>query len=651
MASTGADKSSSGSSGTIIPELTLALLSSMNNGEDPRQVEQVVVPNKMIMRISEEISGKCKLIKKLDLSKNLLTDVGNVFQNYLPNLTWVSLANNQIDRIAFPETEHNGNDEEEEEESAPKWHIKVFNASGNQLSDLSFLRHLGDDVKAVILTGNEIRDVSGLADTSRIFRSGLDTLVLSHNKIERLGESFATLEGLRKLNVGNNLLREVPPEVFRMRSLRELRLNGNKIVNVPQAAFWQCLPHLTILDLGNNLIFNLGDIANLAPLASSLVQANFLGNPIAPAGTADCTGGAVVAVAAAAAAAVPGKKSGGGGGVDIEKYRAFVLSVLPNLTNLDNTSLGKGAGQKHKTPRGKKDSKMPRGQQEEEGEGGEESGHSRQKRDRRQERPEKLDRREKAPKREMGPQQREKFAKRNDLKSSSDKTFGGGGGGRGNYQKQQQQQQRQRRGGKFHDDEAPEEVHSGFRDDEHAKSRRIPAVAMNPAPVVVKKREEVSRADARDPKRKAVRMVFDEDGETTKRAAPAKVKPIDEPPPQKMQKRGKDEDSKKSAPLKHPQQKQQKGPENMKALKKKEAADKTKAKAPQKKAEPAAPVQPAPAAPTPVQAKKVEAKKNVEGTGIVDIKKIKTSKTKTVKSSKTVMKALLADPDDEVSSW
>lgn len=633
----------------IMPELTLAILSSMNDGKDPRQLEQIVMPNKMIARISDEITGKCKLIKKIDLSKNLLTDVAPIFQNHLPNLTWVSFANNQLSKITFP------HEDDSDADSAYKWRIKVFNASGNQLRDIGFLQYLGDDVKAIILTNNEIRDMSGLSETTRAFRSGLDTLVLSHNKIERVSESLATLESLSKLNLGNNLLREIPAGVFRMNRLRELRLNGNKIMNIPGSDLWQRLPNLSILDLGNNQIFNVDGVKNLAPLARSLVQANFLGNPIAP------------------VSGVEGKSSDKINEDDMQKYskyKALILSILPNLTNLDNSSLRKAKsdfdsvdndGDNNRKPRKFRDSPSSSDQPKSKREfkkRDDESKHEFKKKD--GESKHEFKKRDGENKREFkkfdGKDKRKSFRKDN-VDKDGDVEMSEKGARNERFKRKNNFAEKRKRPVKSEsvDEDVPEEVHGGFSMDEKMKLRNAPKK------VVVKKKETVSESMGG---KKAVRMVFDDDGEGAKKVRPAAPKSFDQPPPQKRARPAAESNgdgdivnnddfikirkNEKPAKKQFNKERPKKGvtekakrevSEKKKEVKKVEKEEETK-----KKDE---------------GIKKNEIKKKEEkeeddddgDSGLVEVKKTRPANAKTAKASKAVMQALLANPDEEISSW
>lgn len=663
----------------VMPELTLAILSSMNDGKDPRQLEQIVMPNKMIARISDEITGKCKLIKKIDLSKNLLTDVAPIFQNHLPNLTWVSFANNQLSRITFP------HEDDSDADSAYKWRIKVFNASGNQLRDIGFLQYLGDDVKAIILTNNEIRDMSGLSETTRAFRSGLDTLVLSHNKIERVSESLATLESLSKLNLGNNLLREIPAGVFRMTRLRELRLNGNKIMNIPGSDLWQRLPNLSILDLGNNQIFNVDSVKNLAPLARSLVQANFLGNPIAP------------------VSGVEGKSSDKTNEDDMQKYskyKALILSILPNLTNLDNSSLRKAKSDfdpvdndddNNRKPRKFRDSPSSSDQPKAKREfkkGDNENKREFKKRDNESKREfkkgnneskrefKKFDNESKHEFKKRDGESKHEFKKRDDGSKHEFKKFDGKGkrkpfrkdsvdkDGDVDMSEKGARNERFKRKDDFAgkrkrpvksesaDEDTPEEVHGGFSMDEKMKLRNAPGK------VVVKKRETVSESMGG---KKAVRMVFDDDGEGAKKVRPAAPKSFDQPPPQKKARPAakpngdgdivNNDDFIKIRKNEKPVKKQFNKERPQKGV-----AEKAKREVSEKKKEVVKKVEKE----EELKKKKNEIKKKEEkeeeddddgDSGLVEVKKTRPVNAKTAKASKAVMQALLANPDEEISSW
>ena len=68
---------------------------------------------------------------------------------------------------------------------------------------------------------------------------------------------------------GHNKLREFPP-VFHLPSLKELNLNGNKISSIPDAI--SQLTHLTLLDIGNNLIENVESLTILSSLPVDCVS-------------------------------------------------------------------------------------------------------------------------------------------------------------------------------------------------------------------------------------------------------------------------------------------------------------------------------------------------------------------------------------------
>ncbi|XP_016925224.2 leucine-rich repeat-containing protein 20 isoform X1 [Drosophila suzukii] len=98
------------------------------------------------------------------------------------------------------------------------------------------------------LSGNVLKSVS--PKFSQKF-STITDLNLSHNKLSRLPEEFASLTALTKLNISNNSFIVLPQVVFKLQSLASLDAQHNAILEIDtdEAIASDCL---ALVDLRNN---------------------------------------------------------------------------------------------------------------------------------------------------------------------------------------------------------------------------------------------------------------------------------------------------------------------------------------------------------------------------------------------------------------
>eukprot|EP00026_Physarum_polycephalum_P000343 Phypoly_transcript_00343.p1 GENE.Phypoly_transcript_00343~~Phypoly_transcript_00343.p1 ORF type:complete len:1625 (+),score=418.05 Phypoly_transcript_00343:184-5058(+) len=120
-----------------------------------------------------------------------------------------------------------------------------------------------------------------LADISTLDNKKLQELDASFNKIDKIPEQltistkapFFLLKELRKLNLANNLLREVPTPIVNFQLLTELNVSGNKIQVLTEQI--GNLPSLTTLNISSNELKALpSDIGKLTNLTKLLVNNN-----------------------------------------------------------------------------------------------------------------------------------------------------------------------------------------------------------------------------------------------------------------------------------------------------------------------------------------------------------------------------------------
>ncbi|XP_077023294.1 leucine-rich repeat-containing protein 69 isoform X1 [Tamandua tetradactyla] len=130
----------------------------------------------------------------------------------------------------------------------------------------------GKTTKIVTLNGKKITKMpSGLEKLS-----GLHILDLKNNLIPKVCPEISNLTQLTALNLGNNCLEEVPEELKYLKSLKKLHLFGNRIRRFAPAAC-DGLENLILLNLNNNLLMCLPpEVSRLKSLAYLSINYNQL---------------------------------------------------------------------------------------------------------------------------------------------------------------------------------------------------------------------------------------------------------------------------------------------------------------------------------------------------------------------------------------
>lgn len=84
----------------------------------------------------------------------------------------------------------------------------------------------------------------------------LQSISITYAQVEFIGyDNFIGCYNLQRLNLGQNLIREIPPRTFgKMRSLQNLALNNNKITTIGEEAF--IYTSLDEIDLEYNFLNN-----------------------------------------------------------------------------------------------------------------------------------------------------------------------------------------------------------------------------------------------------------------------------------------------------------------------------------------------------------------------------------------------------------
>ncbi|PWA78094.1 leucine-rich repeat domain, L domain-like protein [Artemisia annua] len=105
----------------------------------------------------------------------------------------------------------------------------------------------------------------------------LNTLVLSKNPIQKIGESLVKVNSITKLSLSNCKIQAIDSSIKSCTELRELRLAHNEIRTLPSELTRNT--KIQNLDLGNNLILRWSDLKVLSSLGN-LKNLNLAGNPV-----------------------------------------------------------------------------------------------------------------------------------------------------------------------------------------------------------------------------------------------------------------------------------------------------------------------------------------------------------------------------------
>jgi hypothetical protein len=205
-------------------------------------------------------------------------------------------------------------------ESNCKTFPSALGFTGLPASTLQKCKKLG----ALVLNNNKLTSVSHIGHLS-----ALNTLVLSHNRIERMPKSLLEdLPQLAKLSLSGNQLNKFP-SVWMCEQMIELRLAGNLITDIPAKV--SRMSKLRLLDMSNNSLASFDEMAHLGK-CERLTNVAFRGNPLA--------GGRAGDAAAGAAASAPPLEVDAG---TLARYASQVSLLLPHVIILDGNRLSGNA--------------------------------------------------------------------------------------------------------------------------------------------------------------------------------------------------------------------------------------------------------------------------------------------------------------------
>ncbi|CAM9701113.1 unnamed protein product [Discosporangium mesarthrocarpum] len=174
------------------PEIRkLTTAKGIKKGANPNEMAVINLSRRGIKTIE---SLELPNLRRLDLSGNHLTRLKGL--QGCPQVSYLQVANNELTGEGL-EGVRNFPD------------LKVFNASGNKLKLLTpAVFGKFRNLQALVLANNEISEVPPSWFNKRL-QASLNTLVLSHNKVDSLtGAKLGRLGALTKLSLSHNMLRE-----------------------------------------------------------------------------------------------------------------------------------------------------------------------------------------------------------------------------------------------------------------------------------------------------------------------------------------------------------------------------------------------------------------------------------------------------------
>lgn len=151
------------------------------------------------------------------------------------------------------------------------YRLSSLYATGLGLTDLSFLEDLSSELTALDVSGNQIKDLSPLAEQKSLLYINADG-----NKISDISP-LTSLDSLETLFLSRNSISKLPKGMSDMESLSRLVLAGNAITDPSPLSG---MPALRTLDLQKNSIAEISGMKNLDALEELVLDSNNMNLPM-----------------------------------------------------------------------------------------------------------------------------------------------------------------------------------------------------------------------------------------------------------------------------------------------------------------------------------------------------------------------------------
>ncbi len=229
---------------------TISTIEMAQNCDKPDTVKSLMF-NKLYLELFPEVVFRFKNLEKLDLSDNLIETVPKRLSE-LKKLKFLSLSGNYINYEEFKFKRNK--------------HLKDLNLQYTGMTKIqrSMKRNRSLEIlflgnNPIVFTKNDFRKLTGLkalnlynVKTATLPKSiaklqKLEELDLYYNELQFLPKEICQLKNLKTLAVANNQLWNLPEEISKMPNLQTLYAHHNRLNSLPT------LPNLKLLDVGYNV--------------------------------------------------------------------------------------------------------------------------------------------------------------------------------------------------------------------------------------------------------------------------------------------------------------------------------------------------------------------------------------------------------------
>ena len=187
---------------TIVPDKYAMKTASVMNlaGKELTFVPKEAIEN----ALEADVTG-------VDLSKNLLKELPSTLEPLLGKLYELNISSNKLENIPGPMMNIGVN-------------LQFINFSNNKLSSLPTEMKLLTNLREICLNCNKFDAIPNC-----LYVCGkLETLLISDNQIKEIDiDGLRELTKLAIIDLGNNNIASVPPELGNLRNIRSLTLDGN----------------------------------------------------------------------------------------------------------------------------------------------------------------------------------------------------------------------------------------------------------------------------------------------------------------------------------------------------------------------------------------------------------------------------------------
>ncbi|OHT13535.1 protein phosphatase 2C [Tritrichomonas foetus] len=203
------------------------------------------------------------VLQNLTISHNLLEELPD-FSIFAPNIESIDATTNKLTEI-HPSISN-------------LTKLNHFDVSHNQISKVP---KLPESLRSILLHSNQItacepmnaikiRELSlwknKIEEVPKFAYGAIDDVIICHNKLTVIPLE-CIIENVKKLNLCMNNIKEIPPDLFKIKSLRSLILFGNDISEIPEEF---SKSYLETLDISEN-----PKISKLPPVPYQLLELKF----------------------------------------------------------------------------------------------------------------------------------------------------------------------------------------------------------------------------------------------------------------------------------------------------------------------------------------------------------------------------------------